>query len=164
MVMWEQFDHNEVWLLVMNGIAYFILYLIRNRFSHSTLILSLLWGLSIGTIFDFTLGGGLMDFYRVNDLDRYEGGDVLYYLLFAPFGYFYLYFSEVLKVRGKGVILYILSWALIGLFMQWLFTLTDILTLQRGYKLTYSFPVFLVTQSLTALFIQSLKSKKRKNN
>jgi len=131
------------------------------KLSSQTQAIGFLWGLATGILFDFTIGGGLIDFYQVNDSNRYEGMDVLYYTLFAPFGYFFFYFFETLNVRKTGILLYVLAWALVGVAAQWLFTALDIVKLQRGYTLAYSFPVFLFTQTVTAMYYMNLRKRNR---
>lgn len=164
MKLWESFDQNEVILLIMTGIAYLVYFLLSrkpNNLAPQIRILSLLWGLTIGVLYDFTIGGGQTDFYRVNDLNNYEVTDVIYYLLFAPFGYFFFYFYERFRISKKTFILYVLVWALLGVAFQWLLTKAGILTMQNGYRLAHSFPIFLFTQTITGIYIQLLKAKEQ---
>ncbi|PWW32594.1 hypothetical protein DFO73_101859 [Cytobacillus oceanisediminis] len=164
MKFWESFDQNEVILLIMTGIAYLVYFLLSrkpNNLAPQIRILSLLWGLTIGVLYDFTIGGGQTDFYRVNDLNNYEVTDVIYYLLFAPFGYFFFYFYERFRISKKTFILYVLVWALLGVAFQWLLTKAGILTMQNGYRLAHSFPIFLFTQTITGIYIQLLKAKEQ---
>jgi hypothetical protein len=164
MKFWESFDQNEVILLIMTGIAYLVYFLLSrkpNNLAPQIRILSLLWGLTIGVLYDFTIGGGQTDFYRVNDLNNYEVTDVIYYLLFAPFGYFFFYFYERFRISKKTFIVYVLVWALLGVAFQWLLTKAGILTMQNGYRLAHSFPIFLFTQTITGIYIQLLKAKEQ---
>ncbi|WP_394138716.1 hypothetical protein [Cytobacillus oceanisediminis] len=106
MKLWESFDQNEVILLIMTIIAYLAYFLMKRKpgnLAPQIRILSLMWGLTIGVLYDFTIGGGQTDFYRVNDLNNYEVTDVIYYLLFAPFGYFFFYLYERLKISKKNI-------------------------------------------------------------
>jgi len=159
--MWQSFDKNEVSLLILNAIAYMLFFLLPKKFTAQITTIGLLWGLAIGILFDFTIGGGLIDFYKVNDTNHYEGSDVFYYSLFAPFGYFFFYFYETFKIRKSNFnfIAYVLAWAMVGVAAQWLFTYLTIITLQKGYQLAYSFPVFLITQTITGLYIEVVKKQ-----
>ena len=67
MMLWESFDKNEVSLLLFNLLAYLIIFLLPKKFTPRATLLSLFWGVTIGMLFDFTIGGGLLDFYRVSD-------------------------------------------------------------------------------------------------
>ncbi|UQX54950.1 hypothetical protein M5V91_03975 [Cytobacillus pseudoceanisediminis] len=97
MKLWEDFGGNELFLLLTAAAAYLVYFLLIRRpdkLAKQIRILSLLWGMSIGILYDFTIGGGRTDFYKINDLNNYEVTDVLYYLLFAPFGYFFFIFMK----------------------------------------------------------------------
>ena len=164
MKLWEDFGGNELFLLLTAAAAYLVYFLLIRRpdkLAKQIRILSLLWGMSIGILYDFTIGGGRTDFYKINDLNNYEVTDVLYYLLFAPFGYFFFYFYEKMKIGKKTFIIYVLVWALSGVFFQWVLTAAGIITLQKGYRIAHSFPIFLLTQTLTGVYIQVLKSKEQ---
>ncbi|MCM3163524.1 hypothetical protein KDJ21_017665 [Metabacillus litoralis] len=161
MMLWESFDKNEVSLLLFNLLAYLIIFLLPKKFTPRATLLSLFWGVTIGMLFDFTIGGGLLDFYRVSDSNRYEVFDLVYFLLYAPFGYLFFYFYEGLNINKKTVVIYILGWALIGVFFQWIFVKMEIITFQKGYKLSYSFPVFLVTQTISGIYYEKLRKNEK---
>ncbi|MCZ8519636.1 MULTISPECIES: hypothetical protein [Paenibacillus] len=159
MTLWQSFDKNEISLLIMDAGAYLLFFLLPKKFQAHISALSLVWGYAIGILFDFTIGGGLVDFYMVNDSNHLEGADFLYYLLFAPFGYFFFYFYETFRIHTKTFIPYVLAWAAVGVAVQWLFNLLDIITFQKGYKLIYSFPVFLITQTISGIYLERMKAR-----
>jgi len=161
MIPWESFDKNEVFLLILNITAYLVVFLLPKKLTLQMKIFSLLWGFSLGTLFDFTIGGGLVDYYKVNDLNNYEVTDIFYYLLFAPFGYLFFYFYEVFRITKRTFIVYVLTWSLIGVAALWLLTLMDIITFQKGFKLSYSFPVFLVTQTISGIYFLLVKVREQ---
>jgi hypothetical protein len=66
MILWEHFDSNEWFVLVMLIVSYAAVIWLPKRVPTSLMILGLVWGFSSSTLFDFTIGGGLMDFYRVD--------------------------------------------------------------------------------------------------
>jgi hypothetical protein len=97
MKMWKEFGNNELYLLLMIAAAYLVYFLLirsPDRLPKQIRVLSLLWGMSIGILYDFTIGGGRTDFYKINDLNNYEVTDILYYILFAPFGYLFFSFMK----------------------------------------------------------------------
>jgi len=145
--LWESFDKNEISLLIIFAAAYFAYFILNKRVNKQVRILGLLWGITIGILFDFTIGGGLLDFYRINDSNHYELFDILYYLDFGPFGFFFFYFYETLHINKKTFIFYAVAWAIIGVAAQ------------RGYHLSYSFPVFLVVQTATGSFFAQVKKR-----
>jgi hypothetical protein len=155
------FNVNEISLTVLVVIAYGIYFLLPKRFTRQIRMLSFMWGFATGVLIDFTIGGGLIDLYMENDTNAYEIFDFVYYLLYAPFGYFFFHFYDVFHINRKRFIFYIIGWSIIGLSAQWLFTALHILSFQKGYKLIYSFPIFLLTQTLTGYFYRYIMSKER---
>ena len=169
MNLWENFDKNEISILIMLIISYGLVYILPRKYKRDITLFFLFFGFTIGVVFDFTIGGGLIDFYTLNDSQRYELFDFLYYLLFAPFSYLFVYLYDALHINKKTFIVYIISWAFIGVGMQWVFTLLNIIEFQKGYRIPYSYAVFLTTQTITALYYELVSSKepvlrKRKRN
>ncbi|UOR13358.1 hypothetical protein [Halobacillus amylolyticus] len=160
MILWEVFDKNELFILIMNIIAYSVFFLLPKKFTREITAFLLSWGFTIGILFDFTIGGGLIDYYKLNDSNQYGVNDLFYYFTFAPFGYFFIYFYESFKINPRTLILYVLVWSLFGVGLQWIFTLVDIVTFKNGYKLVYSFPVFIITQTMTVYYYQLVKKSR----
>jgi hypothetical protein len=152
MIWIDNFSLNEISLIIMNVIAYSLMKFLPKKLSREVTFISVLAGLSTGMLFDFTIGGGLVDFYKQNDSNHYELFDLFYYSLFAPFGYFFIYFYHVLRINKLTFIFYNTAWSIIGITVQWIFTLLHILTYQNNYQLSYSFPIFLLIQTLTVIF------------
>lgn len=152
MIWIDNFSLNEISLIIMNVIGYSFMMFLPKKLNREVACISVLAGLSTGMLFDFTLGGGLLDFYKQNDSNHYELFDVFYYSLFAPVGYYFMYFYHVLRINKLTFIFYITAWSFIGITVQWIFTLLNILTYQNNYQLSYSFPIFLLIQTLTGIF------------
>ncbi|NMD68657.1 hypothetical protein HHO41_00040 [Bacillus sp. DNRA2] len=161
MILWEQFDKNEIYILVMLALSYAAIFLFPKILPRDITILFLVWGFANSTLFDFTIGGGLLDFYRVNDSNRYELTDLLTYFLFATFGYFFIYFYEKFRINQKRFIFYILGWTIIGLMMEKVSGWMGVTHYQHGYKIYYSIVVFLIVQTTTGLYYQLLKPSKQ---
>ncbi|WP_284643482.1 hypothetical protein [Paenibacillus silviterrae] len=157
MILWEHFDKNEWYILSMLVITYGAIWLLPKRLPRSLLIAGFVWGFASSTLFDFTIGGGLMDFYRVNDTNRYELTDLLVYFMFAPFGYFFVYFFEVMKITRKTVIPYILGWTVLGVAVEWVSEQMGMTTYQHGYRLEYNVAVFLAVQTVMAVSYMYMK-------
>lgn len=157
MMLWETFDKNEIYISVMLLIAYSAFFIFPKVLPRNITALFLVWGFASSTLFDFTIGGGMIDFYKVNDSNKYELFDLLSYFLFAVFSYFFVYFFEVLKVRGIGFVIYIAGWSLVGLAMEKVSSLMGLTYYQNGYEIYYSLAVFLVVQSTTALYYQLVR-------
>jgi hypothetical protein len=161
MILWEHFDKNEIYIIVMLVIAYSAFFLLPKRLPPNITLLFLVWGFASSTLFDFTIGGGLLDFYKVNDSNRYELSDVLTYFLFATFGYYFVYFYERFNINKKSFIFYVMGWMIVGLFMEKVSTWMGVTQYQNGYKLPYSVAVFLVVQTTTGLYYEWIKKRER---
>lgn len=159
MILWEDFGKNEIYILIMLVVSYAAFFLFPKRLPTSITILFLVWGFASSTLFDFTIGGGLLDFYKVNDSNKYELFDLLTYFLFAPFSYFFIYFYERLKIGKKTFVFYVLGWCVMGLVMEKVSGFMGLTHYQHGYTMKYSLVVFLVIQTTTALFYELVKKK-----
>lgn len=159
--LWESFDKNEITILILLATSFIIFFILPFKFKREITWLFMLLGFTIGVIFDFTIGGGLIDFFTLNDSQRYEVTDFFYYLIFAPFSYFFIYFYDTFNIhkKTKAYIFYILLWVSVGVAMQWFFTKIGIVEFQKGYKTYFSFAVFLTTQTFTALFFEIIRSQ-----
>ncbi|MBM7587995.1 hypothetical protein JOC86_004570 [Bacillus pakistanensis] len=161
MIQWESFDKNEIWILILLVITYIIAGLLPKKLPRNIALLSFLWGIASGMLFDFTIGGGLLDYYKVNDTHGYGIFDFLYYLLFAPFSYYFIYFYEKFEINKKSFVWYVLGWSILGLGMNWFLSKLGIIHFQHGYKLSYSFSVFLFIQTITILYYELIKYRKK---
>lgn len=164
MMLWEQFDKNELYILVMLVVAYTAFFILPKKLPRDITLLFLIWGFASSTLFDFTIGGGLMDFYKVNDSNKYEVSDLLTYILFATFGYFFVYFYQVLGINKKKFIPYVLGWTAIGLVMETVSKWMGVTHYQHGYILPYSIAVFLVVQTTTGLYFELIKKRMNLGN
>jgi hypothetical protein len=161
MILWEHFDKNEIYIIMMLIIAYTALFSLPKKLPLNITLLFLVWGFASSSLFDFTIGGGLLDFYKVNDSGGYELTDVLTYFLFATFGYYFVYFYEMFNINKKTFIFYVIAWVIVGLFMEKVSTWMGVTQYQNGYKLPFSVSVFLVVQTTTGLYYEWIKKRER---
>ncbi|WP_335871992.1 hypothetical protein [Bacillus sp. 2205SS5-2] len=161
MILWENFNLNEIYVMLLLFIGFTAYVIVPSVLPKATTLLFLVWGFAISTIFDFTIGGGLIDFYKVNDVNSYELTDLLSYFAFAPFSYFFIYLYEKFLHSRTSIVLYILGWTMTGLLMEKLSTSVGAIHYQHGYVLWYSVPVFLVVLTSTALLYEMVKKYDR---
>jgi hypothetical protein len=161
MILWEHYDKNEIYIILMLIISYSALISLPKKLPLNITLLFLVWGFASSTLFDFTIGGGLLDFYKVNDSNRYELTDVLTYFLFATFGYYFVYFYERFNINKKSFVFYVFGWMIVGLFMEKVSTWMGVTQYQNGYKFPYSVAVFLVVQTTTGLYYEWIKKRER---
>jgi hypothetical protein len=159
MMLWEHFDRNEWYVLIMLVSSYAAVLLLPKKIPVYLMILSLVWGMACSVLVDFTIGGGLLDFYQVNDSNRYELTDLWTYLMFAPFGYFFIYFYEWLNIGRKTLVYYVLGWTAVAYAVQWLSEWMNMTHYQMGFRREYDIPIFLIVQTITGLFYTNMKSR-----
>lgn len=157
MILWERFDSNEWFVMTMLVLSYGAMWLMQSRLPRSVALAAWAWGFASSTLVDFSIGGGLYDYYRINDTNRYELTDLLVYFMFAPFGYFFIYFYEVLKITRRTVVLYILGWTAVGVGIQWVAEQMRTTQYQQGYRMEFNVVVFLAVQTITALVYMYVK-------
>lgn len=162
MMLWEAFDKNEIYILIMLLVAYAAFFIFPKKLPRRITVLFLVWGFTSSTFFDFTIGGGLLDFYKVNDSDKYELFDLATYFLFAPFSYFFVYFYHRFQINRKKIIFYILGWSTLGLLMEVVSKLMGVIQYQNGYSIKYSIVVFLIVQTTTALYFELVMKQQNK--
>ena len=159
-MMWiGDFNLNEISLLIITLLAYVFVFFAPKKLKREVKLLSILWGITVGIMFDFTIGGGLLDYYKENDTNHYELFDAAYYLLYGPFGYAYMYFYKKFRINKRTFGIYVIIWTVIGVLSQWMFTLLHIITYQNGYQLAYSVPIFLFIQTVTGLLYELIALK-----
>ncbi|WP_010170270.1 hypothetical protein [Bacillus coahuilensis] len=138
-------------------------FVLPKRLPSGMTVLFLLWGFAGSTFFDFTIGGGLLDYYRVNDSERYELFDLVLYFTFAPVSYFYVYIWDRLQLARHSFIPYVILWTTMGALMEWISTTTGVISYKDEYQPFYSIPIFLVVQSFTLLLYFWSKEDTDKN-
>ncbi|MDQ0351617.1 uncharacterized protein YacL [Alkalibacillus filiformis] len=159
MMLWEEFDRNEIFLIAMLIVVYAVFFLLPKVLPKHITVLYLLIGFTIPIIFDFTIGGGMLNFYQVNDSNAYELTDVITYINFAPFAYFYIYFYEKLNIRKVTFIPYTIIWVIIGLLLEVLSKFMNVIHYQNNYEVYYSVIIFIVILTFNGLFYELIKKK-----
>ncbi|MBL0387836.1 hypothetical protein JJB07_14440 [Tumebacillus sp. ITR2] len=157
----EKWDGNEWFLVCGVVLVYLALWLIPKRLPSSTTLLLCTWAFTVSKFYDFTFGGGLFDYYDVNDSPRYCIMDLASYFFYAPFGYFFIYLYELWKIRGRWTVLYIVGWSFVGVGIEWIMDCFHVIVYKNGYLLPFSFCIYLASQSLTLLFYHWISSSKK---
>ncbi|MBB3110601.1 hypothetical protein FHS18_002668 [Paenibacillus phyllosphaerae] len=143
----ESFDANE-WFLIISVvvIASFSL-LLPKRFPFIVMLVLYTIGPTIAMNVDFLLGIPPIDVYNINDDGRYELFDLLFYFLYAPFSYLFIYFYDRLRFRGFGTALYVLGCSAAGAAYEWIAVLCHVFQ-YKGWNLGYSFIVYVSIQAI----------------
>lgn len=144
----NRFNGNEWFVIAMIVIGTLAIWLLPKKFTLTQSLFNLLIGVVFGLMFDHTIAVPPFDFYDVGDESRYQLFDIFSYLMYAPFGYIFIYFYEKWGVRGFYTIPYILLWTSMGIGVEWFSVLVGIFHYKHGYQLVYSIPIYLFLQSI----------------
>lgn len=153
----KKFDENEWFLLVCLVICYVIMFRLPRRFPPSITVLFLLIGPTIGRLFDHLLATAKLDLYNLMDTPNFDFFDLIIYFLYAPFSYMFLYFYDKWNIKGYWILLYLLLCTFFSGLFEWINQVFHVFT-YKGWKLSYSFGVYLGVQSFVLLFYHLLMS------
>lgn len=154
------FNLNE-WLVIGFIIVGFaVILMLPKIFSLPEALFSLLFGVTIGLMFDHTIAVPPFDYYDVGDKSDYQYFDIFSYLMYAPFGYIFIFLYLKFHITGFKTILYIVLWTALGILTEWVSKEFGIFHYKNGYKLIYSIPIYLFVQSLQLYLFQYFFPKK----
>lgn len=155
------FNQNE-WFVIGSIIVFNLaIWLMPKIFSKLEALGFYIFGIYIGLFYDHTISIKPWDYYDVNDNSSYQFIDFLSYIMYGPFGYFFLYFYVRWGLKGYQNIAYILVWSGFSLLMEWISLKVGLYHYDKGYKMYFSFPIYLLSQTMLLLFYQ-LAVKKEK--
>jgi hypothetical protein len=140
--------------LIMGSIAVIGL---PQRFPRKTAGVYLICGMFCGFFFDHTLSVFPVSFYVVNDTSRFEAMDFLSHVMYGPYSYLFFYLYDFVRIKPRHSLLYILVWAFISMGFERVSVAVGIFQYQHGYKIYYSFAIYLVTLSLWVILHHVLK-------
>lgn len=143
----NSFDKNEWLISLALVIGYTLAFKYRKRFPPKVFLIHLMYGIFFGMTFDKTISLQPFDFYDVNDSSKYEIMDLFTYLMYGPYGYFYIYFYDYFKIRAKYTAAYILGGAALSALMEFFAASLGVYHYKLGYTPFYSFPIYLVVLS-----------------
>ncbi|QHS22413.1 hypothetical protein GWK91_05350 [Virgibacillus sp. MSP4-1] len=165
----EHFDQNEWFVLTGVILSYLLVYLLPRRFPISVMILVMLFAIVCARFLDHMMAAPSIDLYDIMDKGSYELFDLVLYSFYAPFAYLYIFLFDKFKIKGIWTGLYILIWSLIAIGFERVNMYLGVFH-YHGWKVAYSFPVYLAVQSLTLLFFlyiqhhyNHLKSKQKES-
>lgn len=148
----NKFDLNEWFTLIALFMGIASIWITPKRFPPQHSIIYLLCCVFMAMIFDHTISIEPFDFYDVNDNSSYQLMDFLTYLMYAPFGYWVIYFYDLFKIKQSYQTLYILGWAVFSIAIEFFAQRLGVYHYKNGYQIYYSFPIYLCL----ALFLLSI--------
>jgi hypothetical protein len=151
------FNVNEWFILISLVVGFTVVWLCPKRFPVKEGILFMLYGMFTGKFFDHTISISPFDFYDVNDTSAYQFIDFVSYIMFAPYSYFFVYLYEQLQIKRLMVPLYILFWCAIAIGIEYFALLLGVYHYKNGYKIFYSIPIYLSTQSILLWILHRIR-------
>jgi hypothetical protein len=146
----QKFDWNEWFITIILIVNVVLFLLLPKKFPASITIMLLLFGMTQAKTCDFIFDK-LFDLYHTNDLKKYEWFDLLLIGVYPPFSYFYIYIYQTFNFKGISLFIYIVLVGLFSICFEYLAFLVHVFN-YTGWKLLYSFPVYLIVLCCTLLF------------
>lgn len=91
--------------------------------------------------------------YNLNDQQKYELMDVVTYFMYSPYALISVYLYDRLNPRGIFFVAYIVGWSAFAVCFEWLAVIFHVFT-YTGWRLLYSFSVYLIATPLQLLFFR----------
>jgi hypothetical protein len=143
---------NELYIVITLLTALWISVKLPKIFPTAITMLIFTFSAFIGLTADHILDLPPYDIYDVNDTSKFEVWDFIYYSMYGFFGCFFLYLYQQWRIRGMITIVYIILWSMFSVFYEWIAVLVGIFDFSKGYKMQFSFPVYLFIQTFFIIF------------
>lgn len=158
----NQFNRNEWFVIVGLFIGIVVVYLLPKRFPRQISNLFFLCGIFTGIFFDHTLSVQPVSYYDVNDVSLFEVMDFISYLMYGPFSYLFFYVYDYFRIKPSFIPIFVLVWSLISIGMECLEAFFGVFHYTNGYKIWYSFPIYLLVQSLWMILYYRYRGRQQK--
>lgn len=143
---------NELYIVCTLLTAFLISVKLPQKFPAAITVLIFTFSAFIGLTADHILAISPYDIYDVNDSPHFEFWDFIYYSMYGFSGYFFLYLYQHWRIRGILTIGYIVLWSIFSVFYEWIAVIVGIFDFSKGYRMQYSFPVYLFIQTFFLIF------------
>jgi hypothetical protein len=153
------FDLNDCFLLSCIAVTYGSMYVLPKRFPLSVTFLLMLFSSTVVSMLDNSIGGNIFDLYDIMDGPAYTIMDFVVYLLYAPAGYFFIYFYDLFRVKGIWTIAYITGWSLFSTLFEWVCLNTEVFHYKNGYMICFSFCIYIASQTAILLVYRFIANK-----
>jgi hypothetical protein len=146
------FDFNDWFLLSCIVFAYGLIYFMPKRWPPSVTALLFMFSSTVACIMDNSIGGHIFDLYDIMDGPAITVMDFVVYFLYAPFGYFFIYFYDWFGVKHMKTVGYITVFSILSVLFEWVCYRAGVFHYKDSYEISYSFCIYLFTQTCTLLF------------
>ncbi|KQX45790.1 MULTISPECIES: hypothetical protein [unclassified Paenibacillus] len=155
------FDMNDYFVLICIVFAYGFIYFMPKRFPLSVTLLLLLFSSTLASMLDNSIGGHIFDLYDIMDGPAYSIMDFVVYFMYAPFGYIFMYFYDLFRLKGILAVGYIALFSLLSAGFEWVCLKAGVFTYKDSYLIYYSFPIYLFSQSALVLFYKFITDQQK---
>ncbi|WP_067619061.1 hypothetical protein [Alicyclobacillus acidiphilus] len=149
----RRFDGNEWFILGTIALGFVCVVLLPKRYPNAVATLVVLFCVSIAVILDHTIATPPLNMYNLNDQQKYELMDVVTYFMYSPYALISVYLYDRLNPRGIFFVAYIVGWSAFAVCFEWLAVIFHVFT-YTGWRLLYSFSVYLIATPLQLLFFR----------
>jgi hypothetical protein len=154
----DQFNTNEWFIIISIIVGALLVIFLPKRFTKKTTYLFLLTGIFNGFFFDHVLSVLPVSYYDINDNSAFEFMDFLSHVMYAPYSYFFFYLYDYFKIKPQFYLLYILVWSVISVGIERFSVYIGIFHYQHGYKIYYSFAIYLLVHSIWIIFYRVIRT------
>jgi len=155
------FNENEWFVIASILVMNLAIWFVPRIFSKLEAIGYYIFGIYIGLFYDHTISIKPWDYYDVNDSSSYQFFDFLSYIMYGPYGYFFLHFYVKWNIRDLRTIPYILVWSSFSVLMEWIGVKVGLFHYDKGYRMYWSFPIYLLSQTMMIFFYHLIVRNKR---
>ena len=157
----KAFDWNEWFIIITFVLLNILIILMPKIYSMIEGFAYYLYGITVVHFFDHTTSVKPWDLYDVNDSSKYQLMDFAYYFMNGPISYFFIYLYSKLKIKGHQTILYLVIWSSFSLFAEWFGVKIGLFHFDKGYKMYWSFPIYMVIQTLQIIYYHIIQNTKK---
>ncbi|MGG1554604.1 hypothetical protein [Paenibacillus ferrarius] len=161
----NHFNGNEWFVIGVIVLSLVPIWLFPRRFSPAQITFNMLIGIAFGLVFDHTIEIPPFDLYDLGDQSKFELFDLFSYIMYAPNGYWFIYWYERARMFEIMTIVYIFFWTGMAIGLEWLGVKTGEFHYKNGYNLFYSCPIYLFLMSIHLfLYRMAFASNRRQRN
>jgi hypothetical protein len=155
----KAFNWNEWFVIISLAALILLIWKTPKIFSLLEGTAYFVYGIFIAMFFDHTISVLPWDFYDVNDSSAYQVTDFFSYVMFGPYGYFFMYLYVKLKIKGYMNIIYIVIWTCFSLIMEWIRIKIGLYHYDKGFKMYWSIPIYLFIQTLQIIHHHIIRNR-----
>lgn len=155
----DSFNINEWFVIISLVLTIIVIWIMPKIFTILEGTAYYIFGIVYGMFYDHTISVKPWDFYDVNDLSSYQIIDFISYVMYGGYSYFFLYIYQKMNIKGHWHLIYVLIWSCFSLLLEWIGLKIGLYHFDKGYNMYWSFPIYIIAQSMLIIFYQITKKK-----